>query len=320
MSNRNSLLAVLSYLQKYSCEQHPKSTSDILDYLESEDIHIERHTIYRHIDTLRECGYDIEMGFEGKRKGYYFVNTVFDETELKILIDAVEASSFITEKKTRAITEKLIALTNIHEGKQLQRNITYTKQKSRNESILYNVDAINQAINHNMEITFLYFDYDIKRKKVYRKAGEYHTVPYALIWDQDRYYCVGYSRKYHDFTNYRVDKMERITTVETTEERVPFDLQKYTKDMFEMYAGQKVHATFCCTKSKYSVMADRFGHDLLVTANDDTTFTFAEDVTVSPVFFGWLLQMQQDVTLLAPEELVSQYKERLKLALNDTKC
>lgn len=314
------ILAILDDLTHHSNPDHPRSATDLTESLQQAGITIDRRTVYRCIKALQQSGYDIELVRVGKKKGYALLSRTFDDAELKLLLDAVQASSFITEKKTAQLTEKLLTLTDQHQAAKLSRNITYSHTKSSNEAIFYNVDAINQAINDKQAISFHYFDYDLRGEKRYRRKKRYQTVPYALLWQQDRYYCIGYSEKYQEFTHYRVDKMEHLETIPTDHVFQPFSLADYTKNMFDMYRGDKKRVTLSCSLAKSSLLVDRFGDNLFVTAIDRDRCTVIQDVVISPLFWGWLLQMTPDIALLGPPEVCEQYRQHLLLALDQSKC
>ena len=308
MSQKASIIYILQALTKYSNENNPLSANKLLEHLELNDIFVERKAIYRDIQTLIDTGYDIQKIHENNIRGYYLDNDTFEIAELRLLVDAINASRFISEKRTKTLLTKLLSLTNVHDAKNVTRNISYSQTKSNNETILYNVDEINLAINEKKQITFKYFDLDINKQKKYRERS-YETIPYSLLWDQDKYYCIGYSNKHQNFTHYRVDKMENIISNETEHEYLPLDLQHYSQQIFGMFQGEKVHTTLRFPLTLTSLVYDQFSVDVFVSKKEETHFTIIVDIAISPVFFGWLFQLNNDVEIIAPVSLRTQYQE-----------
>ena len=308
MSQKASVLNILQILTKHSNEDNPLNANQLLEYLEQNNIFIERKAVYRDIQTLIDTGYDIQKVHENNIRGYYLSNDTFEIAELRLLIDAINASKFISETKTNNLLAKLLSLTNVYDAKKITRNISYSQTKSKNEVILYNVDEINLAINEHKQITFKYFDLDVNKQKKYRERS-YVTIPYSLLWDQDKYYCIGYSTKHQDFTHYRVDKMENIISSEVEHEYLTLDLQHYSQQIFGMFQGEKVHTTLRFPLTLTSLVYDQFSTDVLVSNKDETHFTIITDIIVSPVFFGWLFQLNTEVEIIAPASLKEQYLE-----------
>ena len=311
----SNIIHILEVLKKYSHMDTPLTSNQIIEYLEENDIYVERKAIYRNINSLIEIGYDIQKVHENNVRGYYLADSIFDLAELKLLIDAISSSHFISDKKTETIRNKLLSLTNIYDSKKLDRNIRYSLSKSNNESILYNVDEINSAINNKQQITFKYFDIDVNKHKKYRK-DTYSTIPYSLLWDQDKYYCIGYSTKYQGFTHYRVDKMEKISSCDVEHKYVTLDLAQYTHNIFGMFQGDKVHTTLRFSNAIASIVYEQFGQNVFVSSKTDTYFEVIEDINISPVFFGWLFQLGTNVEIVAPISLMKDYQTHLQNILN----
>ena len=310
-----NIIRILEILKKHSHMDNPLTSNQIIEYLEENDVYVERKSIYRNINSLIEMGYGIQKIHENNVRGYYLADSVFDLAELKLLIDAISSSHFISDKKTEIIRNKLLSLTNIHDAKKLDRNIRYSLSKSNNESILYNVDEINNAINNKQQIYFKYFDIDVNKHKRYRK-DTYSTIPYSLLWSQDKYYCIGYSTKYQNFTHYRVDKMEKITSIDVEHEYIPLDLAQYTHNIFGMYQGDKVHTTLRFNNEIASLVYEQFGQNVFVSSKTDTYFEIIEDINISPVFFGWLFQLGTKVGIISPISLIEEYQTHLQNILN----
>ncbi|MDD6468203.1 MAG: WYL domain-containing protein [Erysipelotrichaceae bacterium] len=310
--SKASILYLLDILKTKTDAQHPLTSSELIQEIyerSSSTLIMERKTIYRDIQTLIDYGYDIIQVHEQQLRGYYLLDTTFEVAEVRLLIDAINASTSISTKKTQQLTKKLQTLVNEHEAKDLPWNIRYANSKSNNEHVLYNVDAINQAILHQQAIQFQYFDWNIRRQKIMRKKT-YQLIPYALVWDQDKYYCVLYSEKHQSFSNYRIDKMDHIEPIETSHQRIPFDLQQYMKNSFGMFLGERTLVTLKCHNDQRlaSHLLERFGDDIIVKSIDDDSFTIVLEVELSPVFYGWIFQWLPDIEIIAPSYVQQQFQ------------
>jgi predicted DNA-binding transcriptional regulator YafY len=258
---------------------------------------------------------DIETQ-RSKTTSYYIANRQFELPELKLLVDAVQSSRFITKKKSNELIAKLSSLTNEAQAKQLRRQVYVAgRAKSFNEMSYYSVDAIHTAINDRKKIAFKYFDYDVKKKRVYRKkAAMYVATPITLCWDNDNYYLIAYSADYDELRHYRVDRMSDTETL--NEPADSFDNKKFNvadhiKRIFGMYSGDLVHATLSFDNSLVNVVLDYFGKDVALTAKDDGLFEVKADVSVSPVFLAWMFQFGDNAKIKAPESLLAAMRELL---------
>lgn len=205
------IIYIMEYLLKNSDEDHAVTTSQIIAYLKSHDITAERKTIYSDIDALRDFGLDIIQVSEGNNHGYYVASRDFELPELKLLVDSVQSSKFITHKKTLSLIKKIEKLASIHSAQLLNRQVFVKNRiKTMNESIYYNVDEIHNGISSNRKIRFLYFEYNVAKERVYRHGGAYYVVsPFAMTWDDENYYMVAFDSAAGIIKHYRVDKMER---------------------------------------------------------------------------------------------------------------
>lgn len=319
MSTKLTILYLLDILKRKTDEQHPLSSTQLINEVyqaSHQQILMERKAIYRDIQTLIDYGHDILQIRENNVRGYYYANNEFETAEIKILMDAIEASSSISTKKTKQLISKLTNLVSEHDAKHLQWQINYTSTKSENEHLLYNVDTINQAIIHNQAITFQYFDLDIQHKRIARKK-DYQGIPYALLWDQDKYYCVLYIEKYNTFSNYRLDKMDNIDSLETNHIRLPFDAKEHIKNTMSMYKGQKTTIQLRCDNNQtlISHLFERFGKDMMIQDIQDDAFTIAISIELSPIFYGWLFQWTPQIEVISPVYVKEQYQAMLSTAL-----
>jgi predicted DNA-binding transcriptional regulator YafY len=310
--NKLKTLLILGYLQKNSHEQKPVRTPELISYLQEEHgISCDRKTVYSDIKALQEYGFDI-ISLPGRNGGYYLASASnFERYELKLLIDAVYSSRYLTEKKSRELIEKLCQLCNAQDGKLLKRNILVSgRVKSMNESIYYNVDAIQEAITHNLQISFRYFDWDFGGKQRYREK-EYLASPYGLCQDHENCYLLAHSQR-HGITSYRVDRMTHIQV--TNVKRTPCPeltgkaLQQHANRLFQMFSGDETNVKLRFHKSLINVVIDRFGKDTMLIPEDDEYFNFTVKVAVSPMFLSWVIGFGSKAKVLYPQSVVDQCK------------
>ena len=323
LSNQKLKLLILKdYLEKYSDENHVIKMSQIIDHLAANGISAERKSIYSDIETLRNYGVDIEMGAVDKTTGYYVANRKFQTAELKLLVDAVQCSRFITHKKSFELIKKLEELTSCHIAKTFQRQVLVNDRiKHMNESIYYNTDKIHNAIADNKKISFKYFEYNLKKEYVFRKNGaKYLVSPLVLVWNDSNYYMVGYDSESQMIRNYRVDKMMNISVTKEKREGLDrFDSEasaRYTQKMFSMYNGKEQSIKLWFSNHLVGVVIDRFGKDISIYPDNDG-FTIHVNVMVSPQFFGWLSGLGKDAKIVAPAMVAQQYKQHLRDILDE---
>lgn len=315
------LLYLLKLLGQYSDEDHPLTTSDLISMLlEQYGISTHRITLKTDIETLQYFGVDIEVISSSQNK-YYIASRQFEIPELKLLIDAVESSKFITEKKSELLVSKLTSLASEHQAKQLKRNLCTTDRiKPDNEMIYYIVDAINEAINTGKKISFLYFEYNVKKeKKLKNNRKPYVVSPYSLVWNGDYYYVVGYSEKHNDVGVFRVDRIYKAPSV-LNDNAMPkpdnFNIADYIRSVFQMYGNEACEVTLHCDNSLMKYIIDRFGEDVQTTPYNAVSFKTTVDVELSPTFYSWVFTFGDKLQILSPERAKNQYCEMLKCALN----
>ncbi|MDD6678649.1 MAG: transcriptional regulator [Firmicutes bacterium] len=306
------ILYLLDYLQKNSHEEHPVRAKELMDMLMSRhDIRCDRKTIYSDIAALQEYGYDI-ASTPGKNGGYYMVSQIFQLPELKLLIDAVQSSRYLTEKKSRELIEKLCRLCNEHDANLMKRNVLVAgRVKSMNESIYYNIDAIQEAISRNRQITFRYFDWDLQGKRRYRDR-EYKASPYGLIQDNENCYLLAYSVR-HGVTHYRVDRMSNIISLE--EKRLPCPeltgkaLNDHARKQFQMFSGEEARVRLRFRNHLANVVFDRFGQEIMLVPDGENHFVITVSVDVSPMFLSWVIGFGDDVQILFPESVAQRCRK-----------
>ena len=311
------LLYLKDYLTRNTDEAHPASTKQIIDYLAAQGIPVERKTVYSDIQQLTDFGLDI-LRAPGRPGGWYLASREFELAELKLLVDAVQSSKFLSERKSLDLIRKLETLASVHEAGTLRRQVVVTgRVKSMNESIYYNVDLLHQAIAENSQVRFRYFDWGVDKQRRFR-GGQRTASPYALIWDSENYYLLAHTEA-HGLTHFRVDKMAgialtgeaRIQTAET--ERL--DLAVYGKQVFAMYHGEPVTVRLRFETALSGVVIDRFGKDQSLIPDGDEHFTVSVQVQPSPVFYGWLLSFGSRVQILSPQPVIAEYQALLSRTL-----
>lgn len=309
------LLYLLRFLMQNSDEAHPLSMAQIIEELANNGISAERKSIYDDIEALRLFGVDI-VQLKGKNGGYYIGERDFELPELKLLVDSVQSSKFITQDKTYKLIKKIESLASIYDGQLLQRQVFVTNRvKSMNESIYYAVDVISDAITKNRKIRYQYFEYTVEKERRLRHGGKFYEIsPFSLIWDDENYYMLGWDSEAGKMKHYRVDKMQKVSLSdderEGVEEFEKFDMSAYSKTVFGMFGGteQKVKLRF--SNRLVGVVLDRFGRETTIIPDGDEHFTVTLSVVVSPQFFGWIFGFGSDVEILSPEEVREEMKKQ----------
>ena len=298
-------------------ELHPLTTADFVERLKQLNIHAERKSVADDLLTLSEYGMDIESVTVGRRKGYYLASRPFEAAELKMLVDSVQAARFLSVKKSNRLIKKLAALSSRGEAALLRRQLYVAERnKSDNESIFYNIDAIHSAIAEDLEITFLYWQYDLSKKRVPRKSGARYCVsPFALIWDDEFYYLIGYDAADAKIKHYRVDKMSAIRVSDSprkgAEAFEALDMAQYTSRNFSMFAGEEADVVLDCDRDMIGVIIDRFGTDVSVHGTEAGFSAFVR-VAVSEQFFGWVSALGGAVRIAKPAAVRERFLEHLE--------
>ena len=312
-NQKQKILFVMDYLQKHSHKDQPVSTTELIHMLKQEGISADRKSIYSDVQALIEFGLDI-VSIPGKKGGYYIAAPKdFQMSELKLLIDAVLSSRYLTEKKSRELIKKLCDLCGTDkEAELVSRNLLVSgRVKSMNESIYYNIDVIQEAIAKNVQITFRYFDWDMNVQRNYREK-EYLASPYGLCQDNENCYLLAYSER-HGITSYRADRMDSIQL--TDQKRTPCPeltgkaLIDHANQLFQMFAGDAVNVKMRFHKSLLNVVIDRFGKDIMLIPDGDEYFNFTVKIAVSPMFLSWVIGFGSKATVLYPAQVVKQCKQ-----------
>lgn len=316
-SQKTRILYVMKILLKYSDEQHPLSREEISRHLQEYGIEAERKSIYDDIKILKEFGIDIENK-RTRPAGFYIANREFELPELKLLVDAVQSSKFITRKKSNELIRKIETLTSVHEAKYLQRQVFVSNRiKTMNESIYYNVDKIHMAISQNYRIEFYYYEWTPIKTMQPRKNGMLYKIsPWALSWDNENYYMIGYDKKAGMIKHYRVDKMMDITLTnserEGKNEFAKFDMACYAKKVFGMFGGEEQKVTILCENILAGAKIDRFGKEVIMHPVDEAHFTVSADVSVSQQFYGWIMALGAGAVIVSPQTVVEGFKQHVE--------
>ena len=308
-----------TYLMKIMLEktddEHSLTMPQIMEELEKYDVTAERKSIYTDFrDMTEKFGVEIIKEQIGRETYYHVGAREFELAEVKLLIDAIQSSKFITQTKSRELITKIKSFVSEHQAKQLQRQVYINDRvKTMNESVYYNVDDIHTAINQNKKIRFKYFKWDINTKLVPRHNGDWFIVsPWALTWDDENYYMVAFDDLDSKIKHYRVDKMMHISIEEEKRSGRDvfrnFDMAEYSKATFGMYQGQKAKVKIQFANYMCGVFIDRFGKDISFRPIDDEHSELHVDVNVSPQFFGWIFSLGKDVKVTGPSEVVERMK------------
>ena len=307
----------MNYLLENTDEEHTVSVNQIIAHLEAQGISAERKSIYSDIEALQVLGVDIERVDSGNYVGYYVASRTFELPELKLLVDSVQSSKFITHKKTASLIKKIEKLASIHEAQLLNRQVFVKNRiKTMNESIYYNVDEIHNGISKNKRIQFLYFEETVSGERNYRHGGAYYVVsPFALTWDDENYYMVAYDSDARMMKHYRVDKMEKISVTDETRDGLEaynaLDMAVYAKKTFGMFTGHEVNVAMRFDNHLVGAVRDRLGRDVFIVADGPDHFTVRADVVVSPQFFAWVCGFGAQAVITGPNEVVEQMKKHV---------
>ena len=309
------ILYIYRLLRERTDENHVVSMQEILQELDRFGIKAERKSIYDDIEELRYFGADIEVRKENPR-GYYLASREFELPELKLLVDAVQASRFLSDKKASEIIKKIEDLTSIYEARQLDRQVTVAG-RIKTMSGYYNVDNLHKAISNNHKISFQYANWNVEKKmELRRDGGKYRISPWALCWVEENYYLIGFDDRTGMIRHYRVDKMVNIEELpderEGKEVFSHFSIADYTKKTFGMFGGPSAAITLLFENSYAGIVIDRFGKDVQIMKEDADHFSVRVEIIPSDPFYGWLAGLGVGVRMIAPETEVRKYKDYLR--------
>ena len=304
------LLLLQRYLYEYTDDRHPVSVSDILAFWQEHGIQAGRKSVYSAIEALQSSGMDI-VCVKSTQNRYFVGARLFELPELKLLVDAVESSRFITAKKSERLIEKLGKLTSESYAYQLDRHIYMDGTvKPENECIYYSVDKIHSAIQEKRQITFQYFEYTPQKEKVLKHDGyRYQFSPYVLIWSRDYYYAVGWSNKHEKLAQFRVDRMTAVELSNQAAVLAPnFDPAEYVQKGFGMYPDALRTVELLCDNETMRSVIDRFGENAATETVDQGHFEVTVEVAPSPPFFAWVFTFCGRIRILSPAEVLDEMR------------
>ncbi|MBQ7794491.1 MAG: WYL domain-containing transcriptional regulator [Clostridia bacterium] len=317
------LLYIMQYLLEETDEDNPVTTAQIIDMLSRVGIKAERKSVYENIEDLRQFGLDIETSGQGRASGYYIASREFEMPELKLLVDAVQSSKFITRTKSDRLIKKIEGLAGRYQSEKLQRQVFVSNRiKHDNESIYYNVDEIHTAINTDRKLSFFYFDWTPEKTKCRHRDGKRYVIsPWALSWDDENYYMIGYDADADMIKHYRVDKMEKISAEperrEGRERFSEFDMAVYSKKVFGMFGGEEKTVTIRFADEFAGAVIDRFGRDAMIIPGKDGYFTVRVNAFISPLFYSWVFGFGKGAKIVEPPEVVEEFCKMTKLVIEE---
>ena len=312
------LLYLAKIMQEKTDDTHYLTMPEIINELAKYDIEAQRKSVYDDIAALNDYGIEIIKEMRSYKTYYHCVSRDFELAELRLIIDAIASSKFITLKKSKDLIEKLEKMASHYDAKLVKREVYISgRVKSMNESVLYTVDAIQNAIAYNHKITFQYFNWNVDGEMELRHDGAYYEIsPWALVWDDENYYMIGYDERVDDFKHFRVDKMLHTSEIKKRRlGRAEFDKKDkeiYTKKHFRMFGGEEERVTLLCTNDMANVIIDQFGRDVTLRKVDDEHFEVRADVVVSNQFFGWIVGLAGRVVIKGPKDVKDKMKELME--------
>ena len=312
------LLYLSDILNRKTNENHGLQSQEIIDELQKCGIHEERKTLYKDIALLQKYGLDIIKERCGRSFIYYVGNRKFELPELKIIVDAIQASKFITTKKSEKLIDKIESLTSEYDETELNRQIYVTGRiKTDNESIYYIVDNIHTAINNDKKISFQYYELTGNKVRRLRHNGDFYSVsPWIMIWDNQNYYLIGYDDKSESVRHYRLDRMTNISIKDDSRNGKSifkdFDVVSFTNRTFGMFSGEERKVKIVSKNESAGILFDRFGNDVEARSIDEDHVEIEVDVNVSEQFLGWILSLGNDIKIVEPADVVEKIKSMLR--------
>lgn len=320
MTGKERLLYILRLLQQQTDEEHHLSTAEIVAHFTARGIPTDRKTVKADIDTMIACGFNI-VPVKGTQTRYFYADYWFELPELKLLVDAVEASKLITARKSEELVKKLISMAgaNKNSAEELERHLYTTgRVKPENENVYYVVDAIYRAIRLEKKIAFLYYEYNANKERIPRHGSDpYIFSPYAMLYNEDKYYVLGHSEEREKIVTFRVDRMGIPELLEEPIQPRPdgFNPVDYTVNVFNMFDGETVTVKLLCANHLMNYVIDRFGDEVRTYIVDERHFSAEVEVSVSQTFFAWIFQFAGDMQIIEPDTVNAEYRRMLENAI-----
>lgn len=317
---KRRILVLTNFLYEHTDEDHQITSDELVTYLKEQGVPANKKTLKNDLDLMVESGLDI-VTVSSKPNRYFWGSRQFEMPELKLLIDAVSSSRFITEKKSKELSKKLTELASVNQKKDLRRHVHAAggRVKPKNEGIYYIVNDINEAINSHKRIAFRYFEYDGEKNRVYRNDGnEYELSPYDMIWNDDFYYVVGYSREHDNVSVFRVDRINKVEILKDRAVRRPdnYKIEDYSNRIFEMYDGEAVKVKIECKNEFMKYVIDRFGEDVDTKPKGKDHFIANVEVSLSPNFYAWIFRFEGGMKIVSPKKAVNKMREMAEKAMS----
>lgn len=319
-NKKGRLLALERYLYQYTDENHPVTTAQLIEAMENRGYIANRKTIKDDLDTLNAFSIDIVTNVS-KENSFFVGERKFELPELKLLIDAVSSSRFISTGKSEKLIEKISSMASIYQKDQLAPRV-YTSERIKldNPQLYYVVDKLIEAIQNERKVRFQYTDYDVDRNKILRNDGEiYVNSPYGCLWNDDFYYLIGYSDKYEKVITFRID---RIIDLEIIDEKVfpkppNFEIADYVKESIEMFGGEEQKVELICDNELMKSVIDKFGEDIKTKRISESKFKATVYVAVSRTFFAWAFRFAGQMQITRPEKVREEYKKMAQLIVSN---
>ena len=307
-------------------EEHYISMPEIIEELAKYDVTADRKSIYADLRDLSILGIEVEGEAVGNRYHYHVIYRPFELPELKLLVDAIQSSKFITEKKSNALIKKLETFVSKYDAQKLQRQVFVSGRiKTMNESIYYAVDAIHNAISENKQIKFQYYQWNVKKEMKLRHDGAWYEIsPWGLSWDDENYYMIGYDHDAEKIKHYRVDKMLNAKISDKSrdgkEQFKKLNLADYAKKSFGMFGGKEQTVKLHVNNELAGVIIDRFGKDVMMIPADDSHFTVNVNVHVSSQFLGWIFSLGEDIKIVEQYAVAEQMRTEVEKVMKQYNC
>lgn len=321
---KRRILVLTNFLYEHTDEDHQITSDDLVAFLKEQGVPANKKTLKNDLDLMVDSGLDI-VTVSSKPNRYFWGSRHFEMPELKLLIDAVSSSRFITEKKSRELTKKLTELASVNQKKELRRHVHAAggRVKPKNEGIYYTVNDINEAINKHKRIVFRYFEYNGEKQRVYRNDGqEYELSPYDLIWNDDFYYVVGFSREHDNVSVFRVDRIDKVEILKDRAVRRPDDykIEDYSRRIFEMYDGEIAKVKLECNNEVMKYVIDRFGENVNTKPKREDHFIATVEVSLSPNFYSWVFRFAGKMKIVAPQKAIDGIGEMIDSFIGANEC
>ena len=316
MSKQNRTLLVLQYIWEHSDEDHQVTAKDIIAFLEENDISATSRTVKADVDQLIAFGIDIEINHSTQNR-FYMYERNFELAEIKLLIDAVQSARFITDNKSKRLIKKLSAFASEHQQNELKRQLYVDKRiKTENDSGYYSVDSLHTAIQGKKKVTFKYVEFAPDKTKKEKHDGQVYVFsPYALVWNDDCYYAIGYSEapNHNKVVKFRVDRMKTLTVTDKSAVRKPkdFDVEDYFSQIFSMYDGPECDVDILCENDMMKHVIDQFGEKVKTNIVDNNHFLASVRVSLSPTFYAWVFSFAGKMIIKNPKEAIDGFKKMI---------